>query len=186
MFDFSTVDPRLLFPSLTESWAVAIDSAIGFLDFICVVLMVVAEWKLFKKFGEKPWKSLIPYYNTYIMYKHSWSKKACWIYLVASTLFDIAQIASQQWAQNDPASMWKTLFILIGLPFGILAAVCSILYTFRLAEAFGKGKVFSAGLLLLYPVFISILGLGKVQYLGNCSADQTTDTTENSIDGEVV
>ena len=186
MLDFLFTDPRLLFPNITESFAHILENISTAWYFISLLLIVIGEWKLFRKFGEKPWKSIVPYYNTYIMYKHSWSKKACWIYLAASTLFDIAQIASQQWAQNDPASMWKTLFILIGLPFGILAAVCSILYTFRLAEAFGKGKVFSAGLLLLYPVFISILGLGKVQYLGNCSADQTTDTTENSIDGEVV
>lgn len=186
MFDFSTVDPRLLFPSLTESWAVAINSAISILDFIGLVLMIVAEWNLFKKFGEKSWKSLVPYYNTYILYKHSWSKKACLIYLISSSLFDIAQIASKQWAQNDPASMWSSLFVLFGLPFGIVAAVCSILYAFRLAEAFGKGKAFSAGLLLLYPVFISIIGLGKVQYLGNCEDESLTDVAESPIDGGVV
>ena len=187
MFDFSTVDPRLLFPALTESWAVAIDIIATLLDLFGLILMVVAEWHLFKKFGEKPWKSLVPYYNTYIMYKNTWSKKVFWVYFISSSVFDITQMASQQWAQNDPAGIWKTFFILIGLPFGIVAAVCSILYAFRLAEAFGKGKVFSAGLLFLYPIFIAILGLGKIQYVGNCDDGQVTVEAEaHEIEGEVV
>ena len=186
MFDFSTVDPRLLFPSLSESWASAIDSAMNLWSWISIALILVGEWMLFKKFGEKSWKSLVPYYNSYIMYKHSWSKKAFWIYVTSSALFDVTQLASQQWALNDPASSWKTLFVLAGLPFGIIAAVCSILYAFRLAEAFGKGKLFSVGLLLVYPVFISILGLGKIRYLGNPEEVQATADGEPGIDGEVI
>ena len=186
MFDFSSVDIRLLFPILTESWASAIESAFRLLYFFELALMVISEWKLFQKFGEKPWKAIVPFYNTFLLYKHSWSKKTYWVYFASSILFDLSQILSQQWAQNDPASMWKTLFILIGLPFGIVAAVCSVLYAFRLAEAFGKRKGFSAGLLLLYPIFISILGLGKVKYLGNCEDRQKAADADSRIDGEVV
>ena len=186
MFDFSTVDPRMLFPSLSESWASALDSTMSWLSLAGMILMIIAEWMLFKKFGEKSWKSLIPYYNSYIMYKNTWGRKAFWVYIISTTLFDMTQYASQQWAQNDPASSWKTLFVLIGLPFGIVAAVCSILYAFRLAEAFGKGKVFSAGLLLLYPIFIGILGLGKSQYVGICEDGQEIAEAEPEVDEEVV
>ena len=80
MFDFSYIDPRLLFPNLTESWVLTIDFVSLLLNLVAVILMVIAEWKLFKKFGEKSWKSLVPYYNSYIMYKHSWCKKAFWIF----------------------------------------------------------------------------------------------------------
>ena len=186
MFDFSAVDPRLLFPSVTESWAMAFDSAINILSIISFVFVIVAEWKLFKKFGEKSWKSLVPYYNSYIIYKHVWSKKVFWLYIASSTMFDITQFAAREWARNDPANMLKTLFIFIGVPFGIIAAVCSILYAFRLAEAFGKGKLFSVGLLLLYPIFISILGLGKAQYVGNSEEGQMTTEAKLAIEGEVV
>lgn len=186
MFDFSAVDPRMLFPTLSESWANAIDSAMTWLSLAGMILMIIAEWNLFKKFGEKSWKSLVPYYNSYIMYKHSWSKKAFWVYILSTTIFDMTQYASQQWAQNDPAGSWKTLFVLIGLPFGIVAAVCSILYAIRLAEAFGKGIAFSIGLLLLYPVFIGILGLGKSQYIGICEEGQETAEAEHSVNEEVV
>ena len=187
MFDFSYLDPKLLFPNITEGWALAIDSFSNLLSIVSIILIIVAEWKLFKKFGEKPWKSLVPYYNAYILYKHSWSKKAFWIYFLSSTLFDICHGISSYLADNAPNGIWMTLLVLISLPFGIIAAVCSILYAFRLAEAFGKGKIFSVGLMLMYSVFISILGIGKAQYIGNCDATQTGSESEViRNEGEVV
>lgn len=34
-----------------------------------IVLSIVGIWKMFEKAGEKGWKSLIPIYNTYILFK---------------------------------------------------------------------------------------------------------------------
>ena len=80
-----------------------------------------------------------------------------------------------------------TLLVLISLPFGIIAAVCSVLYAFRLAEAFGKGKIFSVGLMLMYSVFISILGIGKVKYIGNGDSIQSeAEANVPQSEGEVV
>ena len=187
MLDFSYLDPRLLFPNITESWLNVIESISSIWDIVSIILIFVAEWKLFKKFGEKPWKSIVPYYNSYILYKHCWSKKIFWVYILSSTLFDIAQGVSTYLAETYPDNMWMSLLVLISLPFGIVAAVCSILYAFRLAEAFGKGRGFSIGLLLLYPVFIAILGIGKVKYLGNCNDVQTVNGTDSpKIEGGVV
>ena len=187
MLDFSYVDLNLLFPNLAESWVLAIESLSSIWDFVSIILIFIAEWKLFKKFGEKPWKSLVPYYNSYLLYKHSWSRKIFWVYFISSTAFDISQGVSKYLADNNPDSMLMSLLILISLPFGIIAAVCSILYAFRLAEAFGKGKAFSIGLLLAYPVFISILGIGKVKYLGNPNDGQTINETDpQNLEGEVV
>ena len=178
MLDFSFLDIRLLFPNIVESWALIIESIVSWLDTIGIVLIVIAEWKLFKKFGEKPWKSLVPYYNSYILYKHAWNKKAFWVYLASSTLLDITRLISDYLSQNQPDSKWTTLLVLVALPVGIVSAVCGILYTFRLAEAFGKGKAFSIGLLLVYSVFISILGFGKSKYIGSCGEEQTISQTE--------
>ena len=33
------------------------------------VLLVIAQWKIFAKAGEAGWKSLIPFYNLYILFK---------------------------------------------------------------------------------------------------------------------
>ena len=172
MIDYSFFDPRLLFPHITEGWALTIELVVSLLNLIALFMTIVAEWKLFKKIGEKPWKSLIPYYNFYILYKHIWSKKPFWIYLVTTVSFEILEGASKYLSQNKPDSMWMTLLILIALPFGIASTVCNILYVFRLSEAFGRGKGIAIGLWLLYPIFISILAFGKFQYIGTYGKDQ--------------
>ena len=180
MLDFSFTDPRLLFPNITESFAHILENISITWYFISLLLIVIGEWSLFKKFGEKPWKSLVPYYNTYIMYKRTWSKRSFWIYFLTSTLFTISQNTSNSLAHHFPNSSWKTLIILIALPFGIIAAVCSVLYTLRLSEAFGKGKLFCVGLLVIYPIFISILGFDRSQYVGPISEAQVQDITEET------
>ena len=172
MIEYSFFDPRLLFPHITEGWALTIELVVSLLNLIALFMTIVAEWKLFKKIGEKPWKSLIPYYNFYILYKHIWSKKPFWIYLVTTVSFEILEGASKYLSQNKPDSMWMTLLILIALPFGIASTVCNILYVFRLSEAFGRGKGIAIGLWLLYPIFISILAFGKFQYIGTYGKDQ--------------
>ncbi|NZA37286.1 DUF5684 domain-containing protein [Eubacterium callanderi] len=45
------------------------------------VFILVAGWKLFEKAGEPGWKSLIPIYGSYILYKISWKTSMFWVYL---------------------------------------------------------------------------------------------------------
>ena len=179
MIDFSFVDFRLLFPGIAESMVLMLEGINKLLYLVGIVLMVIGEWKLFKKFGEKSWKSLVPFYNTYLLYKHTWSRKAFGFYMLSSVLFNIAQTASQNLAQHNPNSLWPTIILLLAVPFGIVAAVCSILYAIRMAEAFGKRKLFCVGLLILYPVFIAILGFGRSKYIGVPEEDREADIADD-------
>ena len=36
---------------------------------VVLVLLIIANWKIFTKAGEKGWKSIIPFYNLYIFTK---------------------------------------------------------------------------------------------------------------------
>lgn len=36
------------------------------------VLSIIALWKIFVKAGEEGWKAIIPFYNSYILYKLTW------------------------------------------------------------------------------------------------------------------
>lgn len=38
--------------------------AIMLISIAILILMIVANWKLFTKAGEEGWKSIIPFYNT--------------------------------------------------------------------------------------------------------------------------
>lgn len=43
------------------------------------VYCIVVNWKVFEKAGEDGWKSIIPIYNSYILYKISWGNG--WMFL---------------------------------------------------------------------------------------------------------
>ena len=53
MLDFSFADPRLLFPNITESLAQMLEGVSTAWYFISFLLIVLGEWQLFKKLGEK-------------------------------------------------------------------------------------------------------------------------------------
>jgi len=55
---------------------------------------------------------------------------------------------------------WKIILFLIP----VVNAIYYILFSFRLARAFGKGALFSLGLIFFSPFFILILGLGSARY----------------------
>ncbi len=44
------------------------------------ILMIVCYWKIFEKAGEKGWISLIPFYNTYIIFKIAFGNG--WMFLL--------------------------------------------------------------------------------------------------------
>ena len=95
-------------------------------------------------------------------------------------------IISSHLADNAPESAWMTLLTLFSVPLGIIAAVCSVLYALRLAEAFGKGKIFGVGLFLVYSVFVSIIGFGKSKYIEIRENDADEAAAEDSQDIGVV
>ena len=101
-------------------------------------------------------------------------------------MFNIAQNTSKSLAQSMPDSGWGTIIILIAFPLGIIAAICSILYALRIAEAFGKRKLFCVGLLVIYPIFIAILGFGRSRYVGPMSEAQMQDMAEETEPKEEV
>lgn len=47
---------------------------------IFYVISVVAMWKMFEKADEAGWKSIIPIYNLYILFKIAWGKG--WMFLL--------------------------------------------------------------------------------------------------------
>lgn len=42
------------------------------LVFALSALLIAAEWKFFVKAGEPGWAALIPFYNTYVLFKIAW------------------------------------------------------------------------------------------------------------------
>ena len=117
-----------------------------------VVLQIVANWKLFTKAGEKGWKSIIPFYNTAILYKISGMSP----YL---------------------ALLYIGMFIpVINIFIGIAFAVLNLYQPINLAKGFNKSTGFTVGMIMLPFIFNLILGLGDSKYVGYANAPVETES----------
>ena len=106
----------------------------GFWIFYIAVLVfyVFVMWKIFVKAGEPGWASIVPFYNTYVLFKISWGNG--WLFLLAL------------------------------IPF--VNFVILIITYVKLAQAFGKGGGFAAGLIFLSFIFLPILAFDSSDYVG--------------------
>ena len=102
-----------------------------------MIIMVIANWKLFAKAGEKGWKCLIPIYNNIV-------------------LFRIAGLS--------PLLVLVYFAPIIPVIGTLIAFGLTIYLMYKLAIAFGKDGAFTVGLVLLNPIFIMILAFGKAEY----------------------
>ncbi len=127
--------------------------------FIYIILLpFIAAWKLFKKAGIPGWKSLIPIYNSYLMFKIVGMPVICIIPYIAYTILN-SIYADYKKIPN--------IIIIIIIVITILYVIIDIIKEIKLGKAFGKGKLFILGLIFLSPIFEIILGMGKSEYQGN-------------------
>lgn len=127
--------------------------------FVWWLLQVVANWKLFTKAGEAGWKSIIPIYSDYVSYRIAWQTSYFWI------TFILGIVASCVSGLATPDGNNTMILAIVSL-LRIIAGIISILYSVKLAKAFGKGIGFAIGLIFLSPIFMLILGLGDSTYCG--------------------
>lgn len=70
MWFAQTAEPVLYTTNTTTSTGVAIFSGVWlFVWLVLVVALIVAYWKIFVKAGVEGWKCLIPFYNTYTLFR---------------------------------------------------------------------------------------------------------------------
>lgn len=125
------------------------------------ILLVIAQWKVFTKAGEKGWKSLIPIYNLYITFKLFWETKWFWIYLGAVIVSNIILNLTNN---GNDTSTGGLLLILLSLAAAILGLVVMIKLYNRISKSFGHGVGFTIGLIFLNSIFMLILGFNKDKY----------------------
>ena len=130
MSDVQAVETILgaLVATLSAVWIVAV---------AILVLVIVANWKVFTKAGEKGWKSIVPILNTI-------------------TLFKIAGVS--------PLLILGYLLSFIPVLGAVICLGITIYVYYKLAKAFGKDAGFVVGLVLLNSIFMMILGFGKAEY----------------------
>ena len=115
------------------------------------ILVIVAMWKIFQKAGEPGWKAIIPFYNSYTMYKIVWDTKFFWINFGLGVLTGIINFL--------PPLAFISYII------SIAAFVIEVMLLNKLAKSFGHGTGFTIGLIFLPYVFFLILGFGSDEFI---------------------
>ncbi|RKJ81914.1 hypothetical protein D7X33_03010 [Butyricicoccus sp. 1XD8-22] len=131
---------------------------------IWYVFQVIAYWKIFEKFGEAGWKSIIPFYNTYIQFKATWNVKMFAVLVALLVLVNLSSVGE--------GTAIGLIFAIVSLIAAIAILVILVMSDYKLSKAFGHGAGFTVGLVLLDPIFKLILGFGGSQYIGNTSQNR--------------
>lgn len=123
------------------------------------VLMIVASWKIFTKAGIAGWKSLIPIYNIYLLFKIAGINFWIWSFIPSILCCVVEGIVGPSGENVDTTI---ALIVLVVLIYVIIGA-CK--FAKGLAKSFGKGLGFAVGLFFLPNIFKLILGFGKSKYV---------------------
>lgn len=135
---------------------------------IWYVLAIIAFWKMFNKFGEPGWKSIIPFYNLYIVFKYTWRTSFFWILIAAICIAGLGSATTQM---ADGSSLSITGICVIAML--ILTVVIDIMSSYKISKAFGHGIGYFFGILFLPNIFYLILGFGKSEYVGEPDTPST-------------
>lgn len=109
-----------------------------------LVLVVIGQWKVFKKAGKGGWEAIVPFYNDWTLVKICGLEWWFFLILISGSICQLLGISG--------------LFGLCTLA-GLAA---NFFCGYNLAKKFGKDPVgFAIGLTLLPIVFYPILGFGK-------------------------
>lgn len=133
-----------------------------FLVIAWYIILVIANWKIFTKAGEAGWKSIIPIYNSYVVYKISWKTMWFWIGLLLGVVTGICDIFT---SAGDTTTI-SVIFGVISAITGIASIVITVASQYKLSKSFGHGVGYTIGLIFLNPIFTLIIAFGSSQYQG--------------------
>lgn len=134
-----------------------------------LILTIIANWTVFEKMGEPGWKSIIPYYRDYTLYKNVEHKKLFFLYLaavivnllvtIATSVLSAIKTVSIVYHSGAISDMFITALVLdsITLVCAIIILICNVLVNYRLSKCFGGGIPLCIGLILAPFIFVPYL-----------------------------
>ena len=99
------------------------------------IISIASLWRIFTKAGEKGWKSLIPVYNMFIIFKIFWGNG--WMFLLLLIPF-VNIYAIIKVSINAARAFGKSLWFALGLIF--LSYVFGLILAFSKCEYLGVPK----------------------------------------------
>lgn len=139
---------------------------------IWIIIQIIATWRIFEKAGEGGWKSIIPFYNEYTLFRITFKQKyVAWIFLIGSLASTVLTV--MMWGNKDPGMM-KTVKDILVMVLGVMLLV----RCFMLSKAFGHGFWFGLGIVFMERIYRMILGFSHDEYVGDLHKKEVTAGTE--------
>lgn len=150
------------------------------------ILLMVDMYLIFKALGEKGWKSLVPVYNKFLLYKHTWNWKWFFLFEVLAGLITAKCLSTMR--KHIVSNIFHTIGILlqeqklemdidISMLFICLGvyAICSVflfimrrITYYKIAAKFQMATWIKVGALILPEIFllVSVIKYRKAQNTG--------------------
>lgn len=118
-----------------------------FISLALWVFLLVCQWRIFVKLGQKGWASIIPFYNTFVLTNAVWEL----IPAILATFLQVGLCVSIFLTGNIP------LIGVLAFLFLIAFFIVSVIMTHKMCTWFGHGIGFTIGCLFLPIIFYAIM-----------------------------
>lgn len=125
------------------------------------VLSLIGKYFIFEKMGMPGWKSLIPIYSDYLLFRELIGAGYFWGYIASALL---AGSCSAFVTIGLVSGVMEFLFIITAVAACTVTIAIQIKLAHSLSKSFGHGIGYTFGLVFIEPIMLMILGLGNNRY----------------------
>ena len=124
-------------------------------------LSLIGKYFIFEKMGMPGWKSLIPIYSDYLLFRELIGSGYFWGYIASALL---AGSCSAFVTIGLVSGVMEFLFIITAVAACTVTIAIQIKLAHSLSKSFGHGIGYTFGLIFIEPIMLMILGLGNNRY----------------------
>ena len=124
-------------------------------------ISLIGKYFIFEKMGMPGWKSLIPIYSDYLLFRDLIGSGYFWGYIASALL---AGSCSAFVTIGLVSGVMEFLFIITAVAACTVTIAIQIKLAHSLSKSFGHGIGYTFGLVFIEPIMLMILGLGNNRY----------------------